>query len=129
VLVLLGLGTAACSDDDGDLEAFCAGIAEHRDELMAITPEQSEAEARAALPAVLDAYDEIVDHAPREVRGPARRLRDLLHEIAEVDPDDDAAYGRAVLELLEEDTQRDAVAFTTYVQEHCGVDLTSPATR
>jgi hypothetical protein len=131
-VVALGLGSAlglaACSQHDGDLQAFCAGISEHRDALLAITPSQTEAELRQQLPTVLDELDQIVDDAPSAIHGPASRLRDLLRELQDTDPSDDAAYARVLLKIEGDDVANDARAFTGYVQDKCGVDLNTPTT-
>ena len=120
--------TAGCSKDQGDLQAFCATVRSHQAALMGLTPSQSPDEVRQDLPAIVDVLDDVVADAPSEVRGAADRLRDLLKEIADVDPDDDAAYGRVVLKLLSEDTARDGEAFTNYVRDNCAVDLSTPTT-
>ena len=118
-------GLVACTGDDGDPEAFCAGIEAAIDIEALVGGAPAEQDPATSLRNAATRLRELSGDAPDEVDGDVRRIADAVEVLAEAAADPDVGVAGRVGEL-DREALTDAVQnVERYAADECGVNLTT----
>jgi hypothetical protein len=123
-------GPAACSDDDGSVEAFCAEV-EALPALESVLSRFSEADPDQLADSIERArasYRDLVDAAPDEIRGETDAVVALVDDVfdaVERHPDDPEAAADELRAAMADhpDVEQARTAVAGYAEAECGVEL------
>lgn len=134
-LLVTGVGTAACSGGGGDSNAFCAAVAAapSLDSIVRGFTEQEPLELSRNLETAHDAYHQIADTAPFDIRDETDALVsmvDIVLGAIRENPDDRSAAQRMIRGAVEElgPVDDETRIVVEAVADRCGLDLDAGST-
>jgi hypothetical protein len=125
---LIGAGillftAAGCGDDGGgggggDVDAFCDRLEELDDEGALNDSEDTEA--------AVEAFDDLLDDAPGEIRDDLETMRDAFAELTDLDEDDPGSIDEAFSILFDEDVVEATQNFGEFAADECDIEGLTP---
>ena len=115
----------ACSDDEGDPEAFCAGIEEIASVEALIGGAPAEQDPGTSMRNAAERMRQLSGDAPEEIDGDVRRIADAVEALAEAAADPDVGVAARLSEIDLELLGEAAANVERYARDECGVDLST----
>jgi hypothetical protein len=121
-LALLG-SLGGCSDDDGDPEAFCAGIGAIVDVEALVGGPPAEQDPATSLRNAADRMRELSGDAPDDIDGDVRKVADAVEILAEAAADPDVGVAGRLGELDRDALTESVTKIEAYARDECGITL------